>query len=390
MDKIEHVNYLKNGVVELDETFIQYKNDKAGIIEMSQYDHAFLLWFIDEFKPSKILEVGIAAGGTDALILMYLEKIGLQSVFYSADLNNNVYYDRYKKTGYLADEVYEDLNLAEKGIIYRQYLGHTVADCIEEIGEGIELLIIDTVHSLPGEILDFIACLPFLSDNAIVILHDIRLNHFGINRRAFATKVLFDVVKAEKFYTCDDVDDGRETNIAAFRITDESKKYILDVFSSLTLTWEYIPDDIIWEEYRKIVEKYYDSVCLKHFDSGLALNIVSRNMHENAVKEHRNGDIEILESKLKAEKNILIYGCGFLGKRYYHYAIENGYNIQGMVYSDDYNISAREMAGYNIPVYRLSEVPFEPEQAFFVIAVGEKIHATIEKNLKDAGFCNYM
>ena len=64
---------------------------------------------------------------------------------------------------------------------HRLVLGKNIAQVLPEIvdvqhkgtnafGGGIDLLVLDTIHSLPGELLDYIVCLPFLSSNAVVIL----------------------------------------------------------------------------------------------------------------------------------------------------------------------------------------------------------------------------
>ena len=45
-------------------------------------------------------------------------------------------------------------------------------DVIDEIGSDIDFLILDTLHIVPGEILDFLVCLPYLTKDAIVVLHD--------------------------------------------------------------------------------------------------------------------------------------------------------------------------------------------------------------------------
>ena len=47
--------------------------------EMSEFESAFLCGLLNKFQPKKILEVGVAAGGTTAIILQCMKNIGDKS-----------------------------------------------------------------------------------------------------------------------------------------------------------------------------------------------------------------------------------------------------------------------------------------------------------------------
>ena len=51
--------------------------------------------------------------------------------------------------------------------------GILACEFIETIGNEIDLVFIDTMHTTPGEMLDWLMALPFLKEEAIVVLHDI-------------------------------------------------------------------------------------------------------------------------------------------------------------------------------------------------------------------------
>ena len=172
--------------------------------EMSITDQAFVGGLIKKFRPEKLVEVGVSAGGTTAIILNCLSMLELDTKMYSVDKSTNYYLDRAKKTGYLVDECKEIENVRKNHTLMT---GKYFVEFIEEIGKEIDFLILDTAHSLPGEILDFLACFPFLKEGCIVVLHDIILNHLD-NRKEFATKLLFDTVVAEKYLNIDDVGGG--------------------------------------------------------------------------------------------------------------------------------------------------------------------------------------
>lgn len=78
------------------------------ICEMSSHDHSFLCGMIKKVKPQKLVEIGVAEGGTTAVIMEALTMLGLNSEVWSVDLSENFYCDSTKKTGY------EYINLEKK------------------------------------------------------------------------------------------------------------------------------------------------------------------------------------------------------------------------------------------------------------------------------------
>ena len=61
------------------------KNDGA---EMTDWELGFLCGLIREYKPNKIVEVGVAAGGTTAIVLNCLSLLKIKAEMYSIDLNS--------------------------------------------------------------------------------------------------------------------------------------------------------------------------------------------------------------------------------------------------------------------------------------------------------------
>lgn len=66
-------------------------------VEMSPRQLAFLCGLIKEYKPQKIVEIGVAAGGTSSVILNCISLLGLETEMYSIDLSPYYYRDRSKK-----------------------------------------------------------------------------------------------------------------------------------------------------------------------------------------------------------------------------------------------------------------------------------------------------
>lgn len=141
------------------------------ISEMTYLERCFLNGIIRQAKPKKILELGVSAGGSSAIILNAIKDFD-NAKLYSVDYTEKWYVDNSKNTGFIIDEKFS--NLKNK---WKLYTGGTAAKFMEEIGGEIDLCLIDTVHSNPGEFLDFLIVLPYLKKNAILILHDIALHH---------------------------------------------------------------------------------------------------------------------------------------------------------------------------------------------------------------------
>ena len=157
------------------------------------------------------------------------------------------------------------------------HLGKYLPQVIDEIGDKIDFVILDTVHLFPGEVLDFPVILPYLYDGAIVVLHDITLNQGALPwNDAFATATLLSVVTSkEKFLNSDD--DNKTLpfcypNIAAFKVSRVTHRHIEDAFLSLMLNWHYMPSNTELEIYRAFYKKHYPTHLVDIFDEAIRLN----------------------------------------------------------------------------------------------------------------------
>ncbi|MBD5504495.1 MAG: class I SAM-dependent methyltransferase [Lachnospiraceae bacterium] len=245
---------------------------EEGYCEMSPEEHGFLCGLIKEKSPNKIVEVGVAGGGTTAVIMKCLDMVNPSAKMYSCDLNKICYRRKDKMTGYQLDEVKEELGNYSN---HKLLLGGILPQFMEQIGNNIDLCVLDTVHAMPGEILDFLTILPYLSDGAVCILHDTANNLLGKYKDAFATKILFDSVYAEKYYDFLNAN----LNIGAFVVDNRTREYIANVFSSLSITWAYEPTIRELMAYRDVFKKFYDEECLTLFDIFWEMN------HEMLLKK---------------------------------------------------------------------------------------------------------
>ena len=80
------------------------KNSEQQLGGKQEY---FINGLIRKFKPKNCLEVGVANGGSSILILNAIKDIPGSSLI-SLDLNNELYNNQSKKTGYRVNEYFPD------------------------------------------------------------------------------------------------------------------------------------------------------------------------------------------------------------------------------------------------------------------------------------------
>lgn len=300
-------------------------------VEMTEWQLSFLCGLIKTYCPRKIVEIGVAAGGTTAVMLSCVSMLGLDTEIYSIDVSERYYKDKNKATGYLVENNKKDL---AKGNKYKLYRGGISVKYLEDIGDDIDFLILDTVHFLPGEILDFLACYPKLKSGAIVVLHDIIMNHLSDHINAFATKVLLCSAVGEKIRCKGDNNQFNSPGIGAFQITPDTGKYIENMFSALTITWNYMPDSVHIELYRRWFLQYYNDNLVEEFEEAIKMNQITMERKTKRTVEEIHSIYELL-LRLKGRKNIFIYGCGELGVKLCNLLEGFAIRIEGYVISDD-------------------------------------------------------
>lgn len=327
----------------------------------------FICQLIKENRPAKILEIGVSGGGTTCAILNCLDKLELHSEMYSVDISYSYHYDPSKECGYQIKDAAPYLKSINR---HHLLLGRNIAEVLPEIiqGEKFDMLILDTIHYLPGELLDFLVCFPYLDDDAIVVLDDIIFAHTGENINAIATRVLFDCVVADKILPeCDGL-----PKLAAFQLNTDTKKYIFNCFSALSFPWGYDMDEQQLGAYRNIIVKEYSEELVYYFEKGIEINRQSLDKKRRVTKEIKS------IMALCGEHDVLIYGAGQRGKALCSFLLDRGKHIEGFIISDDRN---KEKMNCNIPVYHLSEIN-EQENRVILVAVAD---GEVIRNLKKSG-----
>lgn len=239
------------------------EDDNRLNVEMSEEEIWFLKHFIKEYNPKKIVEIGVSAGGNTVNILNWKDE---NAQLFSVDIAHEWYRDKTKLTGFMAEDLPDKDN-------FKIYRGHDYLEVCEDIGDDIDLVIIDTVHTMPGEFFSFLAALPHLKEGCIVVLHDIHSNmtQFAHERftiwdaASYCNGLLFGGVTSDEKWILK----AYMSNIGAFVVNEQIMENIKDVFHILCTTWYYFPSDLNLDEYSKYIRENYSEECYKLFKNCL-------------------------------------------------------------------------------------------------------------------------
>ena len=258
--------------------YVHYKNDFVSkkIIEESEWlmslDVAYLInGLIRKHKPKNCLEIGVAKGGSSILILNAIKDIP-DSRLVSIDLFSEF---RNKKVGYLVEQKFPQLMNK-----WDLFVGDMPHKFLIQLNLKFDFLFLDTAHVSPGEFFNIIESLPFLEENAIVVLHDTvwHLNQIVEKQnniseaKIMPTQIyIFSALVGEKFLV--QHDSLKFENVGVVRLAEKQEKYYLNYFSLLMNLWQYMPTNKHLMEFRKFIRKYYRSkLFLSIFDVSVHYN----------------------------------------------------------------------------------------------------------------------
>ena len=270
----------------IDFNYVNYQNkiittkfiENSGSI-LSSNDIYFINGLIRKFKPKNCLEVGVANGGSSILILNAIKDIPNSSLI-SLDLNTQLFYNPSQKTGYRVNEFFPELTKN-----WKLFTGQQPHKFLIKLNKKFDFVFLDTAHSAPGEILNFIELLPFLNENAIIVVHDI-LWHLGSKIKFYPSNVyLYPVIYGDKILSKNE--DGSIGNIGAILLHNNQEEHYLDYFFLLLAFWEYMPKDNEINELRIFIKNFYKrDIYLKIFDTAVTRNNISIQNHKKYYKEN--------------------------------------------------------------------------------------------------------
>ncbi|TKX29187.1 hypothetical protein CQA38_03625 [Campylobacter sp. MIT 12-5580] len=277
--------------------------------EMHISQREFIIKEIQRYKPKKILELGIAAGANSVLVLKYLEEnelldeVRLHSVdfstFYYRDLNDLNMMKNPRLSGFLVDELVPHLRK-----YWNLYTPGLVAKHLDEIGKDIDFVILDTAHSLPGELLDFLMILPYLSKNAVICMDDLMF-HVWYNKQGIVCNLLYLLFKGEKTLPCDSFNRPFFQNVGSCMLADGQLEHInlLTFFKALTIPWVYMPNIDDLEIFKQHILRHYGMKYVEAFEEIVKIQEKWFRESENQRQEYLKQQIEFSNS-LKIKEHL--------------------------------------------------------------------------------------
>jgi predicted O-methyltransferase YrrM len=236
--------------------------------EMHPVERAFITGLLMQYKPKKVVELGVSSGAGTVTILNALR--GMQGAhLHSVDLFERYYRDNKKMSGWMV----ADADIPDVTSMWTTYLGKDAVEVMDTIGNGIDFLVLDTAHIHPVETINFICVLPYMNDDAIVVLHDtsLHLQKHGFATASYACGLLFSTVTADKLIPAEKY--APYANIGAFQINSDTRKYVTGLFLSLYLPWgrlyskpwrELVPQALI-KPHAELIERFYGTECRAMF-----------------------------------------------------------------------------------------------------------------------------
>jgi predicted O-methyltransferase YrrM len=240
--------------------------------EMTLSERLFLNGVVCKAQPRKIVELGVAAGGSACIILNAIRDIPgatLDSVDYRAEY----YRDQTKKSGWMVQERCPEL--AGK---WRLFTGGMACRHLDNITAGgrkkIDLCLIDTVHSNPGEFLNILEVLPYMAAGGIVLLHDVSLHTMRVWENSWTNCALLAALGGERIKAVVSPDFPTILpNIGGVVLGDITDDLCWRLFSLLTLPWVYLPSDADREDLTRHFERHYGEELTKIFTRSFAYHM---------------------------------------------------------------------------------------------------------------------
>ena len=150
---------------------------------------------------------------------------------------------------------------------------------LDKLNIKFDFLFLDTSHVTPGEFINLIETMPFLNENAIIVLHDIIFHLSKIYKKIIKGKsnkltstqnYLFSALYGDKIIINHF---NKISNIGAIFLYKNQKDHYLDYFFLLMNIWENMPSEAQINDLRIFIKKYYkNDLYLKIFEISVIYN----------------------------------------------------------------------------------------------------------------------
>ncbi len=229
-----------------------------AIASIAPRDAMFLLSIIERRRPTKVIEVGVAAGTSSVAILSMFHDMKHEGYLYSFDLADMYYADTTKAVGFLIDA--DPVACTQN---YKIYTGSLSADIESRAGTEVhkaEVVFIDGHHGHPWATLDTLCVMPFAARDSWIVLHDVNLPKYTGKDAEHGPRILFDYFAGEKYE-----DEDTHGNIGAIHVDPSNSGHIESLLDSLEVKWEFAPPRDLMERVNKTVCGFLQGVQLTRY-----------------------------------------------------------------------------------------------------------------------------
>lgn len=201
---------------------------------VSGADAEFLADMVAAHQPRTIVELGVAAGASSAVLLYALDQLPLAEAraLYSCDVRPTCYFDEAYETGQACREMYPE----PRARWHREFEMDARGVRTLLPAASVDLTFIDANHSHPWPLLDLLHVSAFAKPGSWVVLHDVDLPIHHPEHQVFGPRWLF---QAWPFNKVKGV--GQWVSIAAVQLPDDPARLVPTALSLLTKPWEQAP-----------------------------------------------------------------------------------------------------------------------------------------------------
>lgn len=197
-------------------------------------------------------------------MLSAIAEYGLDATLTSVDLNASFYKNGDRgtadETGYLAKRLFRS------PANWTLHTGMYLPEIIGDLGGDFDLCVLDTVHYLPGELLDYPVVMKFIGPGGVFVIHDV-LYHQYSNPEGHSNTLVYDVAVGDKILCLNN--DARQwrqlTNIGAMVVNKDTLRYMGNAFLAMSMPWKCGMGDRQLRAYHDFYMRQYGPDCAKMF-----------------------------------------------------------------------------------------------------------------------------
>lgn len=243
--------------------------------EMHPIESKFIIGLIRQLKPIRILEIGVAEGGSTCVLLNAI-KDDKKATVTSVDIAEKCFKYPDYSIAFCVEKMFPEGNNQ-----WTLYKGRDFSEiCFEFEKKSFDFCIIDTAHLHPVESLNFLCVLPYLCSDAVVVFHDLSLfttwELSAFPNICIANKLCYDTITGHKLKPKNKqylLDNKGFSNLGAVQISFDTVKYIQNVFDMLYFPWSSFCVNINIKPIFKVVKKFYTTEQYEELRKAYIINL---------------------------------------------------------------------------------------------------------------------